>query len=338
MKIPNNKKTQYGPNRPANGFTASGQGVDLVVGELKALLTCLQDTVFFRRFVSRTMMILKKEPRLKELWHLSAVHNKKIKAERELLLESLQKAQKALHLDAILPSLSVIYETINRDGARLLPKGQWKGTNRTVVPKGFSDIWVREIAAWLESQQEDPKNKHGAKLVMLRMNIIDWEEASREWYPIGDHPCYSLARLIYLEEWVLFFLEEEGLYEPVSRYFGPIEPSLLHTVVKEIRCEIEEAVQNLIAELPIIKSWGAFATSALAWQSIVFRGLFQIQDEDQKSGTITSAAAVAARLHPEVKGYGISLETVKKFVKTVGFRTRDDARQSQRRRKPKAVN
>ena len=338
MKIPNNEKAQYGPNRLANDFTVSGQRIDLVVGELKALLTCPQDIIFFRRFVSRTMMILRKAPRLKGLWRLSVMRNKKIKAEREVLLASLQKDQKALHLGEILPSLSVIYETTNRDGARLLPKGQWKGANRTVVPQGFSDIWVREIAMWLESQQEDPKSKHGEKLMMLRMNISDWEEDSRKWYSIGAHPSHSLARLIYLEEWVLFFLEEEGLYEPASRYFGPREPSLLHTVVKEIRCEIEEAVQNLIAELPIIKSWGSFTTSALAWQSIVFRGLFQIQDEDQEKGTITSAAAVAARLHPKVKKYGISLGTVEKFVKTVGFRTREDARQSQRRRKPKVVN
>jgi hypothetical protein len=110
------------------------------------------------------------------------------------------------------------------------------------------------------------------------------------------------------------------------------------TLVKEIRCKIEETVVNLIVEIPIIKSWGEHAVSALAWQSIVYRRLLQIQGDDRKNGAITPAEAIAAKLYPEVRRYRITQETVKKFVKTIGFRTREEGKHAQRRRKSKVDN
>jgi hypothetical protein len=352
MTIPNNKKSQYSPYGLArNSVTVSNEPKITVkelkkleallacptVKELEALLTCPQDTVFFKRF-TRTMILLKKEPSLRKLWISAVVKNKRIKAEREQMLADFRKHSEALRLDVAISSLSIIYESTNRDGARLLPEGEWKVSSRLAVPIEFSDLWIGEVATWLISQQVDPTTSRGLKLMELRQCICKWEEANRRWYPIGDHPRYSLARLIHLEEWIESFLEDSGLYEPPSQYFEPRAHILWQTLVREIRGKVEETVENLIAEIPIIKSWGERAVSALAWQTIVYRKLLQIQGDDRRNGTVTNAEDIAKKLWPEVKKYRITPGTVTKFVKTVGFRTRKESKRAQQRRKLKADN
>jgi hypothetical protein len=224
MKIQNNKKSQYSPYGLSDNSVVFIKGLKLIEGELKALLTCAQDTIFFRRFASRTMIMLKKEPNLRQLWKSAVERDKTIKAEREQLLVAFQKHREALQLDGVIRSLSIIYESTNRDGERLLPEGQLKCSSRLAIPIEFSDMWIKEVATWLKSQQMDPTTNRGIELMELRQSISKWEEANRTWYPIGDHPQHSLARLIHLEEWIEFFLGDEGLYEPPSLYFNRENP------------------------------------------------------------------------------------------------------------------
>jgi hypothetical protein len=350
MRTPNNEKSQYSPYGLARDSVTVSSEPEITVKELKkleallacptvreleALLTCPQDIVFFKRF-TRTMILLKKEPSLRKLWISAVGENQRIKAEREEMLVDFRKHSEALRLDGVISSLSIIYESTNRDGARLLPEGERKTSSRLAVPIEFSDLWIGEVATWLKSQKMDPTTSRGQELMELRQSIRKWEEANRSWYPIGDHPRYSLACLIHLEEWIEFFLGDNGLYEPPSQFFEPREHTLWQTLVREIRGKVEETVANLIAEIPIIKSWGERAVSALAWQTIVYRRLLQIQGDNRRTGTVTTAAAIVRKLWPEVKEYGATRETLKKFVQTVGFRTRAESKRAQQRRKPKS--
>lgn len=336
MKNNANQKGSRDPNVDSKQNRSTEKRMDLLVGELKALMTCPHEFYLFQRLLSRTMVMMKKEPSLRKLMAAAKTYHQRVTQQKKSLLNQINGLRKELKLDEVLPSLVCCVRVWERiDGKRLLDKGCEKKSYKPVVPVECSDRWLREAREWANAQKIKVFSKRGEKILNLKGTLSRWECAEPTWYPIGKDPKITLARLMSVCERVAVLPKDEMLFSLVPRMREPAEIDLLEEVVKDLRCELGQIITNLIAELPIIKSWGKNSVEALDWKGIVDRGLIQLQLTDQQNGVITSFAEMARQIHPEVKKFGISVSTVETYLRKTRFRTKQESKQAQLRKKSK---
>lgn len=332
-----NKKTTTGPRDQNRGLEENKKfekRMDLLVGELRALLTCPKDDDLFDRLLTRTMVILKKEPSLRNFWKQATRYHQRIIEEKNALLVDLNRLREELKLDDELPSLVGEVRVSSRmDEGRLLPKGCWKKSWKKVVPVEVSDKWIYEAGEWARSKTAKikPFSKQGEKVLNLLECVSRWRNAEIGWYPIGRHPVFSLARLLSVCDRVKFFLENEPFYSLETNYGDISSMDPLEVVVKDIRREVELVVANLIAELPIIKSWGKFAVGAIDWKMVAGN----IANETWMKDRTMSVANMASLIYPKVRKWGIRISTIEKHLASIDPRTPEERKLARMRKKSK---
>ena len=315
----------------------SEKGIGLLVAELEALLTIPNEFCLFERIHERTLGMFKKEPSLRKHWKKAIQRCQKVDKERNSLLVEINKYVEELQLDKKLRSLRQNVRVWTRkDGKILLEKGNWKKSWEEEVPPEISDKWILEVKEWVEEQV--PKIKmfslRGEKILRLQGLISQWECAEPTWFPIGENFVISLARLISVSERIAFFFKNESGHSlscslrTRSLRNPPVDP--LYEAIKEIREEVLMVCKNLIAELPLIRSWGDFSSEAITWKRIAEDMAMAVWMRDRTK----SVAEIVRTIYPRLRRWGIQESTVEKYLMSIDMRTPEERKLSQRR-KPK---
>ena len=202
MNIKKIKSPKSDPFTSSSKNQAFERGVNLLVYELKALLTCPKVIPFFSRFLTRTIVMIMKEPCVSAVLGQARSHYQMIKGKQNGLMERIIKCRKDLGLDEILPSLAKnVRYWARRDGKQLTDKGTWKKSWVSRVPVG-SRQWIKEAKKWATEQRFKPNDfskKHGQVLQLTGL-IRQWEIDEQTWYPIGTDPSISIALLLEVKD------------------------------------------------------------------------------------------------------------------------------------------
>jgi hypothetical protein len=298
---------------------AFAERLNLLVGELKALLTCPHDFYLFERLLVRTMIMLKKERGLKNFWEEALKYHRSITQQRKDLLHQLNELRKELKLDEVCPSLigKIPLGKVELGGMKNGLPIVVKRYLRKPVPDEFSVKWISEARDWFLSQ-----SKHGLageKEQTLFTLTTMWEYYESRWYPVGQHPVATLALLECVCERINFLFQNDASFSPMTH----LEEA------RDLRRELEMIVTNLIADLPIIKSWGEFSVESIDWKRIATTMALDIWRENPAM----SRAEVTRLVYPSVKRWGVLEETVNKHLSLVDTRSSKEKKQAQKRQK-----
>lgn len=302
---------------------AFAERLNLLVGELKALLTCPHEFYLFERLLVRTMIMLKKEQGLKNFWKEALKYHRSTTQQRKDLLNQLNEMRKELKLDEVCPSL------IGQTPLGMVELGGMKNGQPIVVkrylskpvPDEFSIKWIGEARDWFLSLSR--RGLTGEKEHKLFSLTTVWEYYMSRWYPIGQHPVATLALLECVCERINFLFQNDASFSPMTH----LEEA------RDLRQELEMIVNNLIAELPIIKSWGDFSTESLDWKRIATTMAMECWGDNK----VMSRAEMARLILPALQKWNLTEATIIKHLASIDSRTPEERKQSQRRKKSKAT-
>ena len=290
----------------SNKKDRSATGIEVIRNELQALLTCSDSYTALHRAVKRTRPMLMKEQSLKKLWPMARGYNKYIKGiERD-----------------VPPLLDQLRKEMNHDPLIFSSENMKANDQPTALQDELlgDDQWAEDARNWLLSKARDIENLDlEDRAFMVAIRLRDFLKARS--YSIGEHPVIALALFERLcERFNVMKLVDETPYSPLFRSETMLT---MHRTLKEL-------VVNLIAELPNIRSWGAFAVEGLNLWNLAESLARKIWG---KNASLTRAE-VAKRVHKSLLGMrkNCAYNSVYKWLDKIDPRSEEERRTAQHSR------
>jgi hypothetical protein len=284
-----------------------GNRNEVLLNELRALLTCEDHYACFNRALVRTKNMLLEERLLKKFWEMAHGHNEYMKGVEKENSVQLSGLRKEMNLDQILPCL----------------KSRSSKGVKGALEELSEDSWIEEAREWLLSKTSNydelaPKEAELMNAIMMRGLL------KSKSYIIGEHPAIALALFDRMCE------RFESLKQIEDHSFSPIFRS---PEIVALQGLLKCAVINLIAEIPNLKSWGNYAVEAIEWKNFARKEAQRLWEKNR----LLPRSVVAKKIHKslKVKGINVNEPTVNKGISCVDPRTNEEKKRAMGKRSPK---
>ncbi len=289
-----------------NNDTGCGREEEALRNELQALLTCGDPYSAFNRAFERTRPMLLKVPSLRRLWPLARKYNKYVDGLEGDIPPVLDRLRKEMNRDSHVFSS----ESKKDDDQPITLQDELLG----------EDQWAEDARRWLLSRDKD-KSRMGSEWDEF-MGALDARDFLKfRSYPIGEHPVIALA---YIEHLCERFQPWKLIGErPSSHVFRTENMHSMHACLKRL-------VENLIADLPNIKSWGDYAVEGLNIMNLSV----SLATEEWRKDSNLSRTKVAECVHELLVGRGknCSYLSIYKWIEGVDPRTKAEKKAAQHQR------
>jgi hypothetical protein len=254
--------------------------------ELSALLSCQtwDISTFFDRAINKVLPILHREKTLQYFYKEAQKINEDLRKQKGKVLKQLHRLRQELNLDEKIPFLKYCNSTLHRSLAF------------------HDDRCIQDIFSWIASLGRNLEEL-STEEDELFFSLCHWKWLESRSYPIGEHPAISLA----------LFLNVISQYKILKE----VEPNVISPIfrsdyAKGLRTKAKNAVQNLIQELPLIRSWGDFSHDRRKCREKAK----QYANAEWERDAQLYKRDVSRRVHQRLleEGYSVSDSTVYKYV------------------------